>query len=98
MAAPTDRSPAGLLVCLAELHPDRRAPATRCVKPSCEGPRQVKASPQDDREAVFSNRILRFAYWAIRREGSTGRTTSSHKISTPTKTLAMDRSIAEGVN
>jgi len=98
MAAPTERSPAGLLVCLGEPLPDRRTPVTRCVDPSCESLGQVKASPQDDREVVSSNRILRFVYWAIRREGSTGRTTSSHDISTPTKTPATGRTIEEGVN
>jgi len=97
MAAPTDRSPAGLLVCLVDPLSDRHALAGRCVEASCATLDQADGSAQKERDAVYSGRMPRFVYLASHRERWMERTSSPHEISRPEEMPVIGRSNEEGV-
>lgn len=96
MAAPTDRSTAGLLVCLVDPVSNRHASVARCVGASCKALDQVGDPPPKERSTAYPGRTPRFAYVAKQREGSIERPTSPHELSPPMKTPVMDRSNEEG--
>lgn len=97
MVTPTNRSPAGLLVCLVDPLSGRRASAARCANASCESLEHLEDSPPAGSDAVYPNREPRFAYLARRRRDPISRGASPDESSPPTKAPVMGRSNEKGM-
>ncbi len=96
MATRTNRSRAGLLVCLADPLSDSRGWSARCAEASCESSDHVEDSIQEDRGAASPRRIPRFFFIGMRREEPADRPTLPDEISRPKKTPVMAGQVRKG--
>ena len=86
MATRTNRSRAGLLVCLADPLSDSRGWSARCVEASCKSSEHVEDSTREESGTASPRRIPQFPYRGMLREEPTDSSTSPDNISTPKKT------------
>jgi len=93
MAARSNRSPGGILVCLADPLIDRQASTARCGDTSCSPPDRVDNPPPSRFDHIYAGRIPRFAYFAKHRLASMGRARPQDEKTAP----VMDQSNEKGV-